>query len=81
MIIGSKEKTLQPWGVNEEIFQSLVRLVWLGQENWVLQWKEASSETLVTRRRYPFKNENIKIGVSRVYSSSIFQPSDICGLQ
>ena len=42
---------------------------------------EASSEILVTRGRHTFKNENRKLGFSRVCYSSIFQPSDICGLQ
>ena len=42
---------------------------------------EASSEILVTRGRHTFKNENRKLGFSRVCYSSIFQPSDIRGLQ
>ena len=42
---------------------------------------EASSEVLVTRGCHTFKNENSKLGVSRVCYSSIFQSSDIRGLQ
>ena len=42
---------------------------------------EASSEVLVTRGCHTFKNENRKLGVSRVCYSSIFQSSDIRGLQ
>ena len=42
---------------------------------------EALSELLVTRGRHTFKNENRKLGFSRVCYSSIFQPSDIRGLQ
>ena len=42
---------------------------------------EASSESLVTRGRHTFKNENRKLAVFRVCCSSIFQPSDIRGLQ
>ena len=42
---------------------------------------EASSEFLVTRGCHTFKNENGKLGVSRVCCSSIFQPFDIRGLQ
>ena len=76
------KKTLQPQRVNQEIFQSRARLVWLGQENWVKYIEiEASSEFLVSRGRHTFKNENRKLGVSRVGCSSIFQPSDIRGLQ
>ena len=42
---------------------------------------EASSESLVTRGRHTFKNELRNLAVSRVCCSSIFQPSDIRGLQ
>ena len=42
---------------------------------------EASSESLVTRGRHTFRNENRKLAVSGVCCSSIFQPSDIRGLQ
>ena len=42
---------------------------------------EALSEFLVTRGRHTFKNENRKLGFSRVFYSSIFQPYDIRGLQ
>ena len=42
---------------------------------------EASSEFLVKQGRHTFKNENRKLGFSRVCYSSIFQPSDIRGLQ
>ena len=42
---------------------------------------EASSEFLVTRGRHTFKNENRKLGVSRICCSPIFQASDIRGLQ
>ena len=41
---------------------------------------EASSEFRVTQGRHTFKNENRKLGFSRVCYSSIFQPSDIRGL-
>ena len=42
---------------------------------------EASSEVLVTRGCHTFKNENRNLDVSRVCYSSIFQSSDIRGLQ
>ena len=42
---------------------------------------EASLEFLVTRGRHTLENENRKLDVSRVCYSSIFQPSDIRGLQ
>ena len=38
MIRSNIKKTLQPRRVNQEIFQSQARLVWLGQENWTLHW-------------------------------------------
>ena len=38
MIRSNIKKTLQPRRVNQEIFLSQARLVWLGQENWVLHW-------------------------------------------
>ena len=42
---------------------------------------KALSELLVKRGRHTFKNEKRKLGVSRVCYSSIFQPSNIRGLQ